>query len=57
MCTTDIHLRKFKIQSHLQKRGLEWRHIITLIAKKNHLKNSNITLRFSHKNTLTKLPS
>ena len=60
MSTSNIDLLQFKIQSHLQKRGFECRYIRTHSEEKPS-KIFNLTFaiicRFSHQNTLTKLPS
>ena len=42
MSTTDIHIRRFKIQSHLQKRGLWMLVHITHTAKQNKTKQNKI---------------
>ena len=58
MFTTKIYLLRFKIQSHLQIRGL-CRYVRPHPEEKPS-KTSNITfaiLHFSHQNTLTKSPS
>ena len=51
--TTNIHFLQFKIQSHLQKRGIRTH----TEEKPKHFNITFAIVPFSRKNTSTKLPS
>ena len=60
MATANIHLLQFKIQSHLQKRGLGMpvnRNLYQRISCLKFLTLHSPFYLFSHKNTLNKFPS